>query len=154
MRPLDNRASPPNIEGRHRIMMILWLAFLMSVGFFFLVAFLAAPARPVAAEDNPLGGGMMFWIFLALSLSMVGASFLLRGRLLAQSVAKQRIELVPISFIVAASLCEAAILFGLVYYFTSGEPRAFILMAVGALGIVAHMPRRAALLDASYKGQV
>ena len=154
MRPHDNPTSQPNIAERHRLMMILWLAFLMSVGFLFLVTFLAAPAQPVADEDDPFSGGMMFWIFLALSLSAVGVSFLFKSRFFAQSVAAQRIELVLTGFIVAIALCEAAILFGMVFYFTSGDARAFLLMLIGALGIVLHMPRRAALLDASYKGQV
>ena len=154
MRPLDNSA-PPNIEARHRVMMILWLAFLLSVGSFFLIALLVGQTRPAGDGGAPPDSDMMFWILLALSVSTVGISFLLKSRLHAQAVAKQRVELVIFGFILAVALCEAGVLFGLVFHFISGgELRAVLIMLVGALGIVAHMPRRTALLDASYKGQI
>lgn len=152
MRPQDNRTPQPNIEARHRVMMILWLAFLLSVGSFFLIALLVGQTSPAGDEGVPRDNDMMFWILLALSVSTVGISFLCKSRLYDQAIAKQRAELVVFGLILALALSEAGVLFGLVFYFLSGgEPRAFLIMLVGALGILAHMPRRAALLDASYK---
>ena len=155
MNPHDNRSGQAQVAGRHRVMIIIWFAILLSAGSFFLIALLVGQTSAAGDEAGARNSDMMFWILLALSVSTLGISFLFKSRLYAQAVAQQRVELVVFGFIMALALCEAGVLFGLVFYLHSGgEPRAFLIMLVGALGIALHMPRQAALLDASYKGQV
>ncbi len=44
-------------------------------------------------------------------------------------------------FILAIALCDTAALFGLVVYFVTGSPRAWVYMAIGLVGLLVHRPK-------------
>ena len=82
---------------------------------------------------------------------MVVISFVVKRIFLAQSVERQELRLVQTGLIVALVMCETSAIFGLVDLFATGHRYYFLLMIVGALGILAHFPRRDHLLAATYK---
>lgn len=133
------------VDARLRTMLIVWLAILMSVGMMFFLTLVIE--RPAAGKDNTL-----LWVFTAFSISVFIISFVIKRRLLAQSVREQKLALVQSAMIVAVALCEAVSLFGMMVYFTTASPYYYVFFIVSVIGILLHMPRRDQLLAASYKG--
>ncbi|HYY56467.1 MAG TPA: hypothetical protein VE842_03990 [Pyrinomonadaceae bacterium] len=147
MNPMNQGAKAEGLDARYRTMLVLWSALLVSVGLYF---FLTLVIERPAGDDN---NEMLFWVFLAASILPLLMSFVLKRRLLAQSVAEQRPQLVQSAMILAVALCEAVALFGLLVFFTTRTPYYFIFFIISALGILLHLPRRDQLLAASYKRQ-
>lgn len=143
---MNQPTGQANIDARHRTMIILWFALLMSSGIFFLLTIFIE--RPVAAPGN----NILFQVFLGISIMAVLISFVLERKLLAQSVREQRPDLVQVALIMALALCEVASLLGLMTYFTSASPYHYVLFIIGVGGMLLHFPRRSNLLGASYKG--
>ena len=146
MRPADPQSAQARVEARYRVMIILWGAFLMSLGVYALVAYVVPPMETGGGDDSPL-----FWIFAALGVSTVAISFVLKSKLLAQAADKQRPDLVQSGLVIALALCETAAIFGLLSYFITRERYSYLLFIVAALGMLLHMPRREHLHAASFK---
>ena len=145
MKPLD-QSSQPNVDARYRIMLTIWLALLSAVGIYLVVAMLVKPPEVDSAQNT-----MLTLILSGLGAFMVLLSFAAKRRFLAQSVEQQELALVQTGLIVALAMCEAAAIFGLVDALVTGNPYYFVVMMVGALGILLHYPRRDQLLAATYK---
>jgi hypothetical protein len=143
-----NQNTQSNVDARYRIMLIIWFALLSSVGIYFVVAQLVQPPQTDSTQNT-----MLTLILFGMGTLMVLASFALKHRFLRQSVERQEIALVQTGFIVAIALCEAAALFGLVDLMVTGNRYYFVLMIIGALGILFHFPRRDQLLAAMYKNR-
>jgi hypothetical protein len=146
MQPINQGSKGMSVDGRYRTMLILWFAILMSVGIFFSITLVIE--RPAAGNDNTL-----VWVFAALSIFPLLFSFVLKGKLLAQSVREQRPDIVQSALILSVALCETVSLFGLMVFFTTRTPYYYIFFIVSVIGILLHLPRRDQLLAASYKGQ-
>jgi FtsH-binding integral membrane protein len=146
MNPMNQGAKGENMDARYRTMLTLWAALLASVGLYFFLTLVIE--RPAEGSNE-----MLFWVFLAASIFPLLLSFVLKRKLLAQSVAEQRPPLVQTAMLLAVALCEAVALFGLLVFFVTRTPYYFIFFIISALGILLHLPRRDQLLAASYKGQ-
>ncbi|HVG34823.1 MAG TPA: hypothetical protein VM911_17265 [Pyrinomonadaceae bacterium] len=146
MNPINQGAKQANVDARFTTMLIIWFAMLMSVGTFFVIAQLVE--RQANAEGD---GSTLVWILLAVGIMTLLASFLIKRKLLAQSVKEQRVDLVQSAMIVALALCESTSLFGLLAYFATGTRYYYIFFIIGVIGSLLHMPRRDQLLAASYK---
>ena len=134
-----------NIDARHRTMLVVWFAILMSVGIMFVLTLVIQ--RPAADPDD----NTLLWVFAAASIFPFLLSFVIKRKLLAQSVGEQQPALVQTAMIVAVALCESVGLFGLMVYFTTATPYYYVFFIVSVIGILLHMPRRDQLLAASYK---
>ena len=137
------------VDTRLRTMRILWAAFVASVGLYALVAYLAAPvneAGGAGGEESPL-----IYIFFALGLSSIAASYLLRQNFYGKAERERQPALVQTGLIVALALCEVAALLGLVALFALGNPLAYSLFVLAVVGQLLHFPRRDQLLAASHK---
>ncbi|HEX8139864.1 MAG TPA: hypothetical protein VF544_20055 [Pyrinomonadaceae bacterium] len=145
---MNQGAKGENMDARHRTMLTLWAALLTSVGLYFFLTLMIE--RPASGNDN---NDMLFWVFLAASILPLLLSFVLKRKLLAQSVAEQRPHLVQTAMLLAVALCEAVALFGLLVFFTTRTPFYYVFFIISALCILLHLPRRDQLLAASYKGQ-
>lgn len=144
---VDSDAGP---EVRLRTMRILWAAFLMAVGLFFLVTRLSRPDDETVAE---LGGGnpTILLVLGVAALSTVVASFVLKANFYKRAAEQQQPMTLQQGFIIALALCEAAVLLGLVGVFTTWNNYAYLLFVLGGLGEALHFPRRAQVLSAYYK---
>ena len=147
MEPINQPTNQVNVDGRYRILLILWFAILMAVGILFFIVMLIP--RPPADQS----GDLFFWLLAALAVSLLIASFVVKSKMLAQSVRDQRQEMVQSALIIALALCEVVGLFGMLAYFITTSPYYYIFFILGAIGILLHMPRRDQLLAASYKKQ-
>src|SRR5687767_13698419 len=96
-----------NVDAQYRTMLILWFAFLMSIVMYFILSLVMA--RPEEAVSK-----MLTILLSAVSVFLVGVSFAVKKKFLAQAVERQQIRLVNTGFILAAAFCEAAGLIGLI----------------------------------------
>ena len=139
-----NNKAEPGVELRHRNILIMWAAILMLVPMYLVLIWMnSVPPDP---EKSTLS-----FMLIGLSLVPVAVSFLAKQKLLAKAAELQRLELVQQAYVVAFALCEAALLLGLVTYFVTGSPYYVAAIAIGALGLLTHFPRKQHLLDATFK---
>jgi len=134
-----------DIDTLFQSMVIIWIAQIMSVAMFFLVTqFVAVPAdRP---ENNILS-----FVFAAVGTFCAIISFVVRAKLLRQSVEKQDPKLVQTANVAGRALCEVPAILGVVERFILPGREYLLLLLIGALAMVLHYPRRSDLLAASYK---
>ena len=125
-----------SVEKRYRTMLILWAAFMMTVGFYFLLARFIGPVGE-SGEGDPL----IVWTFLAVALTMLVVSFALKKRLLTQSIERQNLALAQTGLIAALALCEAAALFGLLAHLLTGTRYSYVFFVMAVFGMVVHRPR-------------
>ena len=142
--------SEVTVEGRLRITRFLWLVFLINLGLFALVGYIANPLAESEREVAGNGPNLLI-IFFALGVAAATASFVLRRVFQAKAEREQNPGVVQSGFIIAVTLCETAALFGLMGLFVTGNRYAYLLFAVAALGIILHFPRREQFHAASYK---
>lgn len=139
-----NDQPEPGVELRHRNILIVWAAILMLIPMYLVLIWMnSVPADP---EKSTL-----MLMLTGLSIVPVAISFLVKKKLLAKAAELQKLELVQQAYVVAFALCEVALLLGVVSYFVTGSPYYVAAIAIGALGIVLHFPRKQHLLDATFK---
>ena len=141
MSSLNPNSMQTAVDTRYRVILIIWLAMLASLGIYFLITnFVEAPP----ASDN----GTIIWVLIALGVSTTSISFLLKRALLTRAAREQRLELVQVAYVIAFALCEMAGIFGVVAYFLTAHRYYHLLFIISALGILLHKPRRDDLLNA------
>ena len=135
--PVDTR-----VDDSSRALRLIWLAILAGLITLFVVTRLF---------ESPPGSGLevMFWILFALGLVNLGASFILKQKLLKQAIEQQKLELVRSAYILAFALCESIGLFGLIAHFIAGSKYYYFLFVLGGFGVVMHKPQRDDLAAAS-----
>ncbi|MFY9619349.1 MAG: hypothetical protein WAM70_14270 [Pyrinomonadaceae bacterium] len=139
-----NHQPEPGVELRHRNILIIWAAILMLVPMYLVLTWMTSV--PPDPEKSTLS-----LMLIGLSIVPVAISFLVKQKLLAKAAEVQKPELVQQAYVVAFVACEAALLLGLVTYFVTGSPYYVAAIAIGALGILLHFPRKQHLLDATFK---
>ena len=140
------RNMATNIDGRYRVMLVLWLGFFSSLGFYYVVSLFIQQPDADAAQSR-----ILTFAFTALGILIVVVAIVVKQKFLSQSVEKQEIDLVQTGLIVGLALCEAAALFGLMDRVVTGNRYYFVLLLIAAIGMLLHFPRREHLLAASYK---
>jgi hypothetical protein len=136
-------------EGYLRTMRILWVAFLICVALFVLITWITRPSDlPVEFNrDFP----PLLYVLAALALSTVAVSFVVKGVFYRRAAEHGQPMLAQAGFTVAMAFCESAVLFGLVGVFVTRNDAAYLLFALGALGMLLHFPRREQVQAAFYK---
>jgi F0F1-type ATP synthase membrane subunit c/vacuolar-type H+-ATPase subunit K len=137
--PVDNR-----VEASFRTLRIIWLAIVATVVAVFVVTRLV---RPGEARLE-----VLFWILLVLGLVNLGASFILKHKMLKQAAEQQALPLVRSAYILAFALCEAIGLFGFVAHVVTGAKSYYFLFALSGFGILLHKPQREDLSAAFNEG--
>ena len=137
-----------NTEAIFRTWLTIWGGILMSCVMFALMAwFIGQPTQPTGGESfMPL-----FPVLLMLALGTLAASFVLKNKQLAQAVAEQKPLILQSGYILAWALCEAAALFGLVGILVTKALAFFALIALGAVGLLLHFPKRDDLRATTFK---
>jgi hypothetical protein len=139
MQPI--KPNQPDIEARYRTIFILWFAIVMSVLMFLVLA----QFTPTKAT----GDLKMSLILNSLGIAPLGISFLLKQKLLEQSVTKQELDLVQTAYVLAFALSEVAALLGLMDHFLNGAHYYYLGFMLAGLGLLLHFPRMQHLLDAT-----
>ena len=122
-------------ESGRRQIVIIWAAMLLSVGMYFVVM---QVMRPQASVSGP----MIVNVLTLCSLPPLVASFALKSRLLAKASETKRPEIWRSAHILAFALCESAALMGVLAWFLSGAKQSYLLLLLGAGGMLLHYPRR------------
>lgn len=135
-------------EVRHRSMIIVWLALLVSILMYFILTLVAG------VRINTSHSGSESWVLVALTAAgmiLMLVSFAIKRKFLRRSVDEQNIALVQSGHILAWALCEACALFGLLQWFAFGYRYYYGLLLLGAFGIALQFPRREHLTAATFK---
>lgn len=143
---MNNKApAKVDIDLRFRTMLILWLAQMMSVVMFFVMTQLVA-----STTDKP-ANSMLSFIYAGVGTLVAILSFVIRSKILSQSVEKQDILLVQTAQVIGCALCEVPALLGILERFTLPGRDYILLLAISFFSMALHFPRRSNLLAASSK---
>lgn len=140
----------PGLEDRLRVMRILWGVWLVTVGSFVLVGYVVRPPGG-APEGLETRNPPLLYGLAAAAFSAVVASFVVKRIFYRKAAETGRPAQAQSGFILALALSEAAVLFGVVGLFVTWDNSAYLLYALGALGIALHFPARGQL-EAAYRG--
>jgi hypothetical protein len=139
-----NESDVKKIDGQYRTLLVLWIAFLPTIAFYFVLTMLQ-PNR------EQLENRVLSLVFSAISAFLVVVSFPVKKTFLTRSVDTQQVGLVMSGFVLAMALCEAAGLLALLDFFIAHDRYYFILMALAFVGVLLHFPRRSQVEAASFK---
>ena len=126
-------------------MRMLWIAMIMSIGFYYAFTFFAV--RREGVEPNIT----LFFVLVGIALSTTLISFPIKNKLINQAIEQQHVPLVQQAYIVAWALSEIPALLGLVDYFLTGNRYFYVLFLIAVLAQLAHFPRREHVINASFK---
>lgn len=126
-------------------MRTIWIAMLMSIGFYY--AFTLFAKRPENVEPN----STLFLVLVGIALSTVLISFLVKSKLINQAIEQQHVPLVQQAYIVAWALSEVAALLGLLDFFLTGNRYFYVLFLIAVFAQLLHFPRREHVIHASFK---
>ena len=135
-----------NVELLIRKMRLLWLGSLVSLAVFCGFIYFMAPPRGDAEPNDTL-----FLVFVAVGLSAMLVSFVVKKRFFAKAEEQQQVELVQQGFIVAVAIAEVASVLGVIDYFVTGDRFYYVLFLISACGQLLHYPRREPFLHATFK---
>jgi len=136
---MNGRPARPLGEARRRGLLIIWGAQLMSLALFLLITRLVR----VPASDNEI----LLLVLGLMGVMTFGLSFVVRAKLLSQSVVQNRPDLATTAYVLAFALCESCALFGLVAYFVTGRGESLYFFIPAAVGLLLHFPRREHFTD-------
>ena len=139
-----------DLNKRYQTMLILWFALLMSIAIYFAFVQFAAASFSDLKESPP--SSLLIVGINALGAVLVLVSFVVKRKLLEQSVEKQDVLLVQKALIISCALCEACALLGLLERFI-GIREYYLLFILAVAGDLFHYPRRSQLEAASYKSK-
>jgi drug/metabolite transporter (DMT)-like permease len=129
-------------------MRTLWIAMILSIVGYFVFTLFEGPSKSV--ERNPT----LSLVLLGATVIATMVSFLLKSTLMNRAVEQQQVQLVQQGYIVAWAMCEVGGLLGLLDFFVTGDRYYYVLLIIGALGLLIHFPRREHVLQASGKRQI
>ena len=129
-------------------MRIIWMALLISVGFYYAITVFVE--RPEDAAANPT----LSLVLICVAVLAVLISFLIKGKLLSKAVDQQNIGMVQQAYIVTWAITEVAALLGLLDYFSTSHPHYYLLFLIAAFGMLLHFPRREHVVNAAFKSSI
>ena len=144
---MQSNQNAVNIDGRYRMMLILWVAMLTNIGFFFVVSLFLGPEAGTVAPPSSL----FIAVVTVLGTFMVIISFAVKRKFFARSVEKQDVGLVQKGLVIACGMCEVSALLGLLLRLLVVQREYYLLFLVAVIGTALHFPRREQLLSATYK---
>jgi hypothetical protein len=134
------------VAARYRVLLTLWLAFVSTVGIYFVISLFIQ--RPNGDDGQ---NRMLTFMFTAAGTLMAIVSIVVKQKFLAQAAEQQRPSLVATGYIVAFAFSETAAILGLMDRFVTGNRYFFVLLIIAAIALALHWPRREHLLAACYK---
>ena len=126
-------------------MRTLWIAMVMSVGFYYAFTFFVK--RPETVDLN----STLFLVLAAIALSTVFISFPIKNKLISQATEQQHVPLVQQAYILAWALSEVPALLGLLDFFLTGNRYFYVLFFISLVAQLLHFPRREHVINASFK---
>jgi hypothetical protein len=140
----DNQNTSTSIDSQYRMMLVLWFGFLSSILMYLLVSL--ALFRLEGIENRTLN-----IFFSAGSAFLVVVSFAVKKSFLSRAEQEQKVSLVKTGFVLAAVLCEAAAILGLLDLFVGRNQYYFVLIIFSLVGLLFHVPKLSHLQSAIYR---
>jgi peptidoglycan/LPS O-acetylase OafA/YrhL len=134
------------IDARYRVLIILWAAFLLSLVIYFVIAQFTTRAN---VDDGQ--GRILTFMFTAAGTLMAIVSTVIRQKFVSQAEDFQRPHLVNTGYVIAFAFCETAGILGLMDHMLTGNRYYYVLLIIGAIGLISLWPQRDHLLRAYYK---
>lgn len=131
-----------------RTMRTLWIVLTLTIGTYFLFCLLRE--RPEHLEPN----NTLFLVLVAVSLSTILISFLIKSQLLNRAIEQQQLQQVQQAYVVAWAITEVGALLGIIDYLLTGDRYYYVMFIIAACGQLLHFPRREHVLNASFKRSV
>ena len=128
------------VDAHYKKARLIWLALLATLVVMFVVTRLVEPGNEFPPQ--------VFWILLALGVVTLGASFVLKHRMLKTAAEQRKPQMVFGAYITALALCEASGQFGLFAHFATGVKYYYFLFVLAGFGMMLHKPQRADVLAA------
>jgi F0F1-type ATP synthase membrane subunit c/vacuolar-type H+-ATPase subunit K len=141
---LNRQNVTEDIDSKHRTMLTLWFGFISSI-VMYLVISMVLP-RPEGPQNK-----MLNIVLGAVSAFLIGISFAVKKSFFSRAEEKQDPRLVTTGFLLAAALCEAGALVGLLDLFAGRNKYYFVLIIFSFLGLLFHFPKRSHLQSAIYR---
>lgn len=148
---MRKRNKPMQVE--YKTLVVIWFALLTSQVLFLLLVYLVKPelfvldASRSLLADQPL----ITLVFAALALVFIILSFVLSRQHMRRAIRDQDAGCVQTGLVLGCALSEVPSLLGLVLAFAFDHPYFYLWIALGALGILLHFPRKGNLDAATYK---
>lgn len=141
---MKTNSSDINVDVRYQTIFIIWMAILMTV-VLYLVLIWMTPVPPDPEKAS------LAIVLSALSVVPVAISFFVKTRMLARAAETQNLPQVQQGYVTGFAMCEVAVLLGVLIHFVTGSPYTFVAIAIGAVGLLLHFPRKQHLIDATFK---
>lgn len=140
----NNQNAGMNTDSQYLTLLMLWFGSLSSIVIFLVISLVIG--KPEGDENNNLT-----IVFGALSAFLVVVSFAVKKSFLSRAEAEQRVRLVKTGLVLAAALCEAGAILGLLDLFIARGRYYFVLIAFSSVGLLLHFPKRSHLQSAIYR---
>jgi F0F1-type ATP synthase membrane subunit c/vacuolar-type H+-ATPase subunit K len=148
---MNQPEADAGFAGRLRMMRIIWVMYLITVGVFVLVSYFARPSADLLTLEYRKDTPALLYGLAAVGFSMVIISFVVKGIYYRKAAETRQPAQAQTGFILALALCESAVIFGLVGLFVTWNSNAYLLFVLGALSMILHFPRREQLHAAHRK---
>lgn len=148
---MRKRNKPMHVE--YKTLVVIWFALLTSQVLFLLLVYFFKPelfvldASKSLLADKPL----ITLVFAGLALVFVILSFVLSRQHMRRAIQDQDAGCVQTGLVLGCALSEVPSLLGLVLAFAFDHPYFYLWIALGALGILLHFPRKGNLDAATYE---
>ena len=123
------------VEARHRIIVIIWFALLMSISIFFVMTLMIPSGT---TEPNPT----LSFVLIGAAFMLVVGSVLIKQRVVQRAIEKRDSAMLQTGYILSFALCESAAIWGLVDHFVTGANYYYFSFALGMLGMLLHFPKK------------
>ena len=141
------------IKVEYQTLVIIWLALLASQAVFFAYIWFTQPEifSPGARGSFLSGLPLVTVVFAAIAILFFVLSFVLSRQHLRRAVQDQDTSCVQTGLLLGCALSEVSSILGLVLAIAFSHPYFYLWLALGALGIFLHFPRKGNLDAAMFK---
>ncbi|MBA3352209.1 MAG: hypothetical protein H0U23_07270 [Blastocatellia bacterium] len=145
------RNNPIQVE--YQTLVVIWFALLASQILFLVLVFFAKPELFAFDRSTPLLAGqpVITLVFAALAIVFVILSFVMSQQHMRRAIQDQDAGCIQTGLVLGCALSEVPSILGLILAFFFDHPYFYVWIAVGALGVLLHFPRKGNLDAARYK---
>ena len=137
-----------NVEAQLRTMRTVWLAAIFSIGGYYVVCLLNQRREDLEPNNT------LFLVFVGVSLAATLVSFFIKSQLLNRAIEQQQVQQARQAYVAAWAITEVGAILGIIDYFATSDRYYYLLFVIAFCGQLLHFPRRADVLNASFKRSI
>ena len=140
---ISPQQAEEKVAARYRVILILWIAILTSVGVMFALA--------VVIPSSGAANQTLSFALLGIGLMTVTISLLLKQQMLKKAIETQQIQALLTAYIIGFALSESAAILGLMDHFLTDSGYYRFAFITAAIGMFLHFPKKEPLRAVSFK---